>query len=112
MLTEKSNIWFKSVKEPFFTYLHNGQKTVEGRLYREDWKKMKVGDTIIWFSNPNGFQGSFEIIGLYKCPDFSSLYRLFGKQLLPNEDPCIYRSLYSKEEEKAFGVIGVEVRKL
>ena len=40
-----------SLQEPYFGYIKNGEKTVEGRLNDEKRKNINVGDIIIFRSN-------------------------------------------------------------
>jgi ASC-1-like (ASCH) protein len=126
---------FKEVKEPHLGNLILGSKTVEGRLYEpfSVWTEIKIGDYLVMF--PNRYNmcincHMFEVIGLYRADTFADLYRIFGEKLLPGiktVDDCInlyYTVGYNdsctikeyiekrKNDEKKYGVIGVEVKYL
>lgn len=54
-------IYEKNVSEPWFTLIKLKIKSVEGRLNKEDYKKMEIGDYIIFTNNDMGFKRKFKI---------------------------------------------------
>lgn len=108
----------KNVLEPWFTYIKEGLKTVEGRLDKGDFSKMKKGD-IITFVN-NNQKVDVIIIDIDKYDTFSEMLRNKTlKRTLP--DPSIkrnengvkvYRQFYSPEDEKKYGVLAISFRKI
>ena len=104
-------IWRKEVQEPYFTYLLMGIKIVEGRLNRDDWAQMETGDEIIFVSTATGLEAKFKIIGIHEVSSFDRLYALFGRKLLPKEEPSIYRQFFTQEDEEKYGVVGVQLEK-
>lgn len=100
-------VWRKHVDEPFFGYLNLGIKTIEGRLYRDDWTQMKIDDVIVFYNE--AVEVPFKIIGLHREESFTRLSEQFGQKLLPYEQPSIYYYYFSPEDESKYGVIGVEV---
>ena len=58
-----------------------------------------------------------EIENLYHCSSFDELYKHFDKVSMGYKedeiaDPKDMEEYYSKEEQKKYGVLGIEVRKL
>lgn len=129
-------IYYKHLSEPWFTYLREGRKTVEGRLATGDWAQMKTGDEIIFWYNQNypdlrdyqnshGLQGHSEInciiIETEWFNTFAELYLHYGRWLLPHvysmeEAERIYiknaltgTGIYSKEDETKYGVVGIDI---
>lgn len=94
-----------------FEQIRSGRKTVELRLYDEKRRKIGIGDEIEF--SCEGQSVTAEVIALHRADSFKEL---FGK-IAPEsagfdsaEDYTLMRNYYSEEEEKAFGVIGIEIR--
>ena len=93
--------------EPYFGYLARGEKTVEGRLNRGDWKEVTVGMKIEFFCEDMSIV--CEVVAIHHVQSFAELYERFGRQLLPNGDVEVYRRLFTEEEVVQYGVLGLEV---
>ena len=110
--------WFDTVK--------NGNKTIEGRLYRNQCQLMKTGDTIT-FINEKFSQDEIPdkittvIESLIIADSFSELYSLYGDHLLPREclteeelkNPSIvYDNIndYKSAVENGVKVLGIRIK--
>lgn len=125
---EKQKIWHKSIQNPYETpwanWIKNGMKKYEGRLCKDEWANMKIGDTIIFNNN---FE--IEITELIFFTDFSEAYRTLGKNLVPGkyyyngdiacplqidisekEVSEMYSKYFSEKDIKEYGVVAVGVR--
>lgn len=102
--------------EPF-EKIKNQTKTIELRLNDEKRRLLRVKD-LIEFTNRETLEKMLvEIIGLHHYPSFEELYKHFNKVVLGyNEDeqanPEDMNQYYSKEEQKKYGVLGIEIKKL
>ena len=110
-------IFRKHCAQPWFDLVRRGEKTIEGRLFKGDWKKMRIGDEIVFFNGNQEFKG--KIINLYRRESFFQLISEFKKQLLPGIDLTdinngveVYRQYFSQEDEKQYGVLGLRIQLL
>lgn len=103
-----------TVNEPWFTYIMNGQKTVEGRLRKGKFIDIKRGDIIAIVSSENT-RIARKIKRVTKYTSFNNMIILEGiDYILPGvntleEGLTIYRQFYTKEMEEQFGVIAIEL---
>lgn len=104
--------------EPYFTFLKNGQKTIEGRIRRGKYAAIRPGDEIVVYNNEE--TDSVEVI-VKKVTTYLSFEEMLTKEplskLLPDaktvdEGIGVYRKFYTAEEEKEFGVVAIEVERL
>lgn len=112
----------------------DGSKTIEGRINRDKWREMKVGDTILFNK-----KYLFDIVGVRKYDSFKDLLTSEGVgnvlpqvpcdeqnqnqnqgQELTIEDAndiyvCPFSGLYSKPQDKAdidnYGVVAIELER-
>lgn len=98
-----------------FNLIKKKQKTIEIRLNDEKRSKWKVGDVLIFVNLSNENQKlRAKIVALHHFKNFDELYKKFDKIALgytKNETahPDDMRKYYSAEEEKKYGVVGVEL---
>jgi len=108
-----------TISEPWFSLIENGQKTVEGRLFKGIFTQFRVNDTIRWINKWNGKEKSLtvKITKLTKYPNFGDL--LFNEKLykvlpgLPNIKCGIvlYDRIYSSFNEiKEYGTLAIEMQ--
>jgi len=109
-----------TTSEPWLSLIENGQKTVEGRLFKGIVEEFRVNDTIRFFNKMNGKEKSVtaKITKLTKYANFGDL--LFNEKLykvlpgLPNIK-CgilVYSKLYKNStfnEIKQFGTLAIEL---
>ena len=106
------------VAEPYFTYIKDRVKTVEGRLQKGKHAQIRKGD-IVDISNNKGTD-SIEV-QVVDVRIFSSFKEMLEKEelkkVLPNvnsvnEGVAVYRQFYSEEKEKEFGVVAIEIERV
>jgi len=113
-------LYRKNISDPWFTLIAVGCKTVEGRLNKGDWEKMEEGDQIDWYNKEMEplIKREFRTVILKKThyPSIENYLENEGlRNTLPSiEDPNdglkIYQTYYSKEDEKKYGIIALELR--
>ena len=102
--------------EPFIN-IKNGTKTIELRLNDEKRKLLKINDLIEFTNRDTNEKLLVKIKGLHHYQSFSELYKHFDKISLgysENEyaSPKDMEKYYPKEEEKQYGVLGIEIKKI
>lgn len=103
-------------QEPF-ELVRTRKKTIEIRLLDEKRRKINLGDTIIFERLPDGEKVKCEVIGLSVFKSFKDLLSTFDKTKLGHPknitlDEQLEKqySIYSKEEEKLNGVVGIHLK--
>ena len=108
-----------TIREPWFALIENGQKEVEGRLFKGIFQEFMVNDTIRFINTWNGKEKSVtvKITKLTKYPNFGDL--LFNEKLhrvlpgLPNIK-CgilVFNKIYNNFNEiKEFGTLAIEMK--
>ena len=97
-----------------FNLIKNRTKTIELRLNDERRKDLKVGDTITFTNRTTLETMVVKVLNVYYYPNFSELYKHHDKVSMgysindiPNpHDMDIY---YTKEQQKEYGVIAIEI---
>ena len=100
-----------------FLKIKEGTKTIEMRLYDDKRKNIKVGDTITFTNLQTLEEIVCKVKNLFLFETFEELYKHFDKiklgynidEIASFEDMEKY---YSKDEQKSFGVVGIEVELL
>jgi len=104
----------KLATEPFDAII-SGNKTIESRLYDTKRQKIQIGDRIIFTNRDNSEQTvTAEVVGLLRYATFRNLFshnnpRKFGGdnvEWLENQ----ISEFYSIEDQKIYGVIGIEFK--
>ena len=102
--------------EPYFSFLKNGQKTIEGRIRKKWYRILKPGDHII-VHNKDNEADIFETV-VKDVRNYSSIKEMLEKEqfkkILPDIETVeqgieVYRKFYTEEQEKEFGVVAIEV---
>lgn len=103
-------------QEPYFSYLKSGQKTIEGRLLKGKYAKIKIGDQILVKNIEETEEILVEVMALNFYPSFRDLVKTEKiNKLLPNistveEGIQIYKQFYNPEEEQIYGVVAIHIR--
>lgn len=101
--------------EPYFTFLKNGQKTIEGRIKKGKYCFIESGDGIE-VSNEN--ETDSVNVKVKRVTDYHSIEQMLNtedfKKVLPDAESIeqgvgLYRKFYSSDQEAEFGVIAIEV---
>lgn len=98
-----------------FHLILSGTKTIEVRINDEKRQALRIGDTVDFSLLGNNAEHFVtRVIQLYQCDSFEKLYALFPpkdfggttREELLRE---IYK-IYSREDEKKFGVVGIRIK--
>jgi len=117
---EKVTTHYMKLHERPYQMIASGEKTIELRLYDEKRQKIQVGD-VIEFAKSKALDETMQtqVIALHHFPDFAALYASlpldkcgYTPDELPTASPEDMDAYYSPEEQKAFGVLGIELRLL
>ena len=102
--------------EPF-AMIKSGQKSIELRLYDEKRQKIKPGDMIVFTNTENGEELTANVKELHRFDSFAELYKSlpllccgYTKDTLASADPSDMDRYYSRERQKEYGVVGIEIR--
>lgn len=104
------------VKDPWFTYIKEGRKTIEGRLNRGRAKRMKKNDKLVLINRKTKKRVKVSVMATRKYDSIKAMIEKEGlEKVLPEtrtveEGVAIYREFYPEEKEKEFGVIAIEVK--
>lgn len=110
------SVYTCNVAEPYGSQLLSGLKTVEGRIRKEKWAKMRVGD-VLYVTCDDGSKIKFLIHDLLRADSFADLYSQCGSSLLPDLPATaweVYGSFpgITRDLEREHGVVGVKVQRL
>lgn len=111
-------IYSKHLAEPWFTAIREGDKTVAGRLDRNDFSKMEIGDTIIWYNNDSGKTRKVKT-KIIEITDYKNFREMLKNEGINNVLPGItniehgvglYYMRYRSADEDKYGVIGIRFK--
>jgi len=111
-LVKVSKIHDMHVRSEFFDYLIKGVKKVEGRLYDDKRRKIRPGD-YIRLRDELSREAFFLVKDILAFRSFQEMFNFLNFSLfIPNaksiEDAIrVYRTFYSEEEEKRYGVCAI-----
>ena len=107
------------IQEDFFEQIKSGKKVYEVRIYDESMHKIVVGDTIIFKKLPNLIDGVVaKVTDVKRFDTFEQMAQILSLSSVGFEKKNasqvarFYRSLYSKEDEKNYGVIAFKIEKV
>ncbi len=100
-------------KEPFEN-IKGGTKTIELRLNDDKRRLIKVGDVIQFTNRVTNEKVNTKVVSLHRYDSFDELYKHFDKVSMGYDkdevaDPCDMELYYSKEDQKKYGVVGIEI---
>jgi len=103
-----------NVQEPYYSFIINGQKTVEGRLNKGKFASIQKGDNLILA--PENIE--FEVVekNIYKT--FKEMIESEGvRNVIPDitdieEATNVYYKFYTEEQEKEFGVAAIKIKRI
>ncbi len=103
-----------NVQEPYLSFILNGQKTVEGRLNKGKFATIQLGDILII----NNLIDKFKIVGKNNYPTFKAMIEAEGlKNIIPDKETIdeavdVYYNFYTNDQEKEFGVLAIQLKKI
>jgi ASC-1-like (ASCH) protein len=108
--------YIETLSEPWFSLISLGLKTVEGRKNKGRFKEMEVGD-IIEFTN-NDFNSRSVLTRITRKTEYSTFTEYLETEGLDRCLPgipdletglSVYYKYFTKEDEKEFGVIAINI---
>ena len=109
-----------------FEAIKNGTKDIEVRLNDEKRRLINVGDTIIFTNLDTSEELNVSVVNLYRYDNFNIAVEYFDNKitfkelfdafphkrlgLKDNDSESIMNSFYTLEEEKEYGVLGIEIK--
>ena len=96
-----------------FRAIKNGEKDIEVRLNDEKRQLIKIGDIIVFEHMDTKEIIKVKVVNLYKYDSFSELFNLFDHKRLglkDDDDASIMDKFYTKEEQKLYGALGIEIK--
>jgi len=101
-----------------FEKIQSGQKTIELRLFDEKRQKIKVGDVIEFTNTFSGEKIRATVKKLHRFESFAQLYKAlpllqcgYSVDDVDDAKPSDMEQYYSAEEQKKYGVVGIELCK-
>ena len=104
-----------SVNEIALSLIESGAKKIEGRLYKNTFINLKIGDKIIFFKKGKNIMVTVTNLTRYK--NFKSMLLKEGiSRVTPLSNSLetslsIYNKFYSKEDELKYGVLAITIEK-
>lgn len=101
------------VQEPYKTFILNGQKTIEWRLNKWIFSKINIWNILCFESWEN-----FIVIWKKEYKTFSEMIKKeWIEKVIPDaksieEATNVYYKFYTKEQEKKFWVVAIEIKKI
>jgi ASC-1-like (ASCH) protein len=114
-LTRETSHEMKLHTSPF-EKIKSGAKTIELRLFDEKRQKIKVGDVITFTNNSNGEKLRATVKKLHRFDTFADLYKSlpllqcgYTAEDVDQAHPSDMEQYYSVDEQKKYGVVGIEL---
>lgn len=95
-----------------FNAIKAGTKDIEIRLNDEKRRLINVGDKIEFTNVDSGDTIMVDVIKLHHFDNFNDLFDAFPNRRFGfknTDDASIMNNFYTKEEEKEYGVLGIEI---
>ena len=99
-----------------FEMIKSGQKTIELRLFDEKRLKIKAGDSIVFTETVTGEKLNAKVEKLHRFESFDELYKSlpllkcgYTEKTVADAKPSDMEEYYSAEEQKKYGVVGIEI---
>ncbi|MCK4918232.1 MAG: ASCH domain-containing protein [Candidatus Pacebacteria bacterium] len=109
-------ILYKSHRaEPYFSFIKNGVKNIEGRVLKNLYKDLKPEDEILIFNNEETDNFRVRVGDIVNYSFFKEMLEKEDyKKVLPDIDSAeegieIYRKFYTEKQEIGFGVIAIKI---
>lgn len=99
----ENKTWKKEIQQPWLDWIKSGTKKFEGRIFRDDWAKMKIDDNIIFRCGVESVLT--KITSIERYPTFGDAFLVHGKELAPNAVTAtdaneIYRNIFSSKDDQ------------
>lgn len=105
------------LKEPYFSFIKQGEKTIELRLFDEKRQTISTDDEIVFQLAHNENETiKTRVINLYHAPNFEKLSNTINPQqagFLSKSDMTNTMALfYPQPQQEKYGVLGIEIKKI
>jgi len=103
-----------NIQEPYYSLILQGKKTVEGRLNKDKFATIRVGD--ILELEPEKIKFVIDEKNIYK--NFRVMLKKEGiVNVVPDKNSideavAVYYKFYTKEQEKEFGVVAIKIHEI
>lgn len=115
----KNNPWQVSLSSPYLELIQSGKKTAEGRIYKNKFKEMCIGDYILFIDNHNTNKTVLCVITYLHV--YKTFHEMLTKEGLNVMLPCmaktieagvtIYKSFPGfAEQELLHGVVALGIK--
>ncbi len=118
-VAEADYITYKNHRaEPYFTFVKNGQKTIEGRIRKGNYRFLKPGDHVIVYNNEETESVEVLVKGVRNYRSFREMLTNEPlKKILPDVETVeqgleVSWKFYTRDQEKKFGVVAIEVERI
>ncbi|MBQ8683488.1 MAG: ASCH domain-containing protein [Clostridia bacterium] len=98
-----------------FEKINSGQKTIELRLFDEKRQQVQAGDKIVFTNSATGETLKVTVVKLHRFDTFDELYKAlpltrcgYTDENVDKATPADMEQYYSVEEQKKYGVVGIE----
>lgn len=104
------------LQEKPFESIKNGVKTIELRLYDEKRQAIHKGDEIVFTCTKDGQTLRCVVVDIYVFKSFAELYKTlllskcgYTANDIQSASPADMECYYSAEEQKKYGVVGIQL---
>ncbi len=115
-LSRQNNVHKMKLNAVPFEMIKSGEKTIELRLYDEKRQQIKEGDVITFTNTSNGERMRVTVKKLHRFDSFEALYKTlpllqcgYTVEDIDTAHPFDMEQYYSADEQKKYGVVGIEV---
>ena len=115
-LSRQNTVHNMKLHDSPFKMIKSGQKTIELRLYDEKRQQIKEGDSILFTNTSTGEKMRATVRKLHRFDSFAELYKTlpllqcgYTAEDVDAAHPSDMEQYYSAEEQKKFGVVGIEL---
>ncbi len=113
---EETDLHRMTLDDEPFDKIRDGLKTIELRLNDEKRRRVKVGDRICFAKRDGSGDMTVKVVALHRFPSFEELYKKlplekcgYTKKEAKTASPENMRKYYTAEDERKYGVVGIEV---
>lgn len=118
ILSEGNTLYQNHRDEPYFTYMKEGKKTIEGRLSKGLYAEVTSGDYI---EVQNLTESDSVVVKVVAVRNYDSFMDMLTHEdiysVLPNISDvtggvAVYEQFYTKEQQEAYGVVALKVKRI
>lgn len=113
-----ANFYNSHRAEPSFTYLKKDEKTIEAQVKTGKYQAIKKGDHLMVYNKTETDTIELKVLRVTSYESFQELLEIEPlKQVLPDAETIeeaveIYTKFYTPADEKKFGVVAIEVKRV